>query len=898
MATGANIQPRRDNGVTANVPSIDLDDGAADMWRSVGRLADQIGQGQTANLRRIAERRGAEEGAAVAAGELEPPRRGLMEALLSGSEVYQARQAAFQQAYMAGTQTDFDGQEAEVRRRNVANPQGYEREMQALRSGFIQGADPEYAVDVEAYANRRIQAGLASVADAAQSVALREATTEVATRQNLLATRLTDLIRDGQEATVEFEFLRDEREQLIQQRLANPAIPYSQAEADEDEREFITASKAALYTRDAVATLRSEGPDAAIATLQEILTDPDIAASERSAVFESARAAVNQEIDLASDRANLANAARSRREQEMQRRIEDDAAAIEIGLPGTGLTEAEVLAISGPSGVAEWRRKQAEASERNRLTGDLIGLPRDEAIARARQALAGAEGTVADLSEPLNTPADFDALVAAVRTVETGNNPARISEAGAVGAMQLLPDTARAMARLEGVPYDENRLLNDTAYNERLGRRYLTTLLDQYGGNQMLAVAAYHAGPGLVDAWLKPRGVLTPVRLGNRTVQAAGRGDPRTGEITTTDWLDSIADGNPRSAAYPRRVAEALTGGRQSAEWLQTQAEALVTNATAGFASDPLNFAAQHRIAALPPLPVDGVFVGGEQGQAWAEGLRGRQALGGNLADQRGAPLRYLTNGEVATYKDRIERNPADAITLARAATQAIGARGARDLLAEIGQNSEASTAIHIGDLSVSGDNRFADQAAHGMTLRAAGQTLPTETRDEINAALRPHRISLRNSPSLMTAVTNTAQAAALADDAAGRTRPAAYYAQAALGRTTYQGREYGGSAPVNGVNVVVPRWLNPDYFDDALEAMADDWTRNRIAPVYSNGETMSAREVGRLRPVLMPNGNYRLVDARGRVAYGPNRRVFEVDMEAGRDFIARRLGATAVRPD
>lgn len=893
MATGANIQPGRGREVSALPPTVDLDDGSGRMWAAVGRLADQITTVTKPALVDRAGRIGREQGAGVARGEMEAPQPGL----LSFGDVYEARANAFQSAYLASTANEVDLREAEVRNEFSHDVEGYQRRMAEVRSGFIQGAVPDYAVDVEAYINRRMAAGQASVAEAAQAVQLREAATEVATRQNLLSTRLTEMLRDGRGQTVEFELLRDEREQLIQQRLANPAIPYSPAEAEEDEREFVTASKAALYTRFAVETLRSEGPDAAIANLLEILTDADISASQRSAVFESARAAVNQEIDLASDRANLANAARTRREQEMQRRIEDDAAAIEVGLPGTGLTEAEVLAVSGPSGVAEWRRAQAEASERNRLTGDLIGLPRDEAIARARQGLAGAEGTVADLSEPLNTPADFDALVAAVRMVETGTNPARISEAGAVGAMQLLPDTARAMARLEGVPYDENRLLNDPAYNERLGRRYLTTLLDQYGGNQMLAVAAYHAGPGLVDAWLKPRGVLTPVRLGNRTVQAAGRGDPRTGEITTAAWLDSIAEGNPRSAAYPRRVAEALTGGRQSAEWLQTQAEELVTNATAGFASDPLSFAARHRIAALPPLPVDGVFIGGEQGRAWAEGLRGRQALGGNLAEQRGAPLRYLTNGEVTAYKDRIERNPADAITLARAATQAIGARGARDLLAEIGQNSEASTAIHIGDLSVSGDNRFADQAAHGLTLRAAGQTLDTETRDEINAALRPHRISLRNSPSLLTAVQNAAHAAALADDAAGRTRPPAYYAQAALGRTTYQGREYGGSAPVNGANVVVPRWLNPDYFDDALEAMAQDWTRTRIAPVYANGETMPAREVGRLRPVLMPNGNYRLVDGRGRVAYGPNRRVFEVDMEAGREFIARRLGAAAVRP-
>lgn len=257
-----------------------------------------------------------------------------------------------------------------------------------------------------------------------------------------------------------------------------------------------------------------------------------------------------------------------------------------------------------------------------------------------------------------------------------------------------------------------------------------------------------------------------------------------------------------------------------------------------------------------------------------------------------------LSRGTVYNLIARRELPEPTRLTANRVAFPAIGARGARDLLAEIGQNSEASTAIHIADLGIAGDNRFADQAAHGLTLRAAGQTLDTETRDEINEALRPHRISLRNSPALMTAVTNAAHAAALADDAAGRTRPATYYAQAALGRTTYQGREYGGSAPVNGASVVVPRWLNPEYFDDALEAMAQDWTRTRIAPVYANGEPMPPREVGRLRPVLMPNGNYRLVDASERVAYGPNRRVFEVDMEAGRDFIARRLGAAAVRPE
>lgn len=898
MATGSNIQPGRDINVSAIPPSVDLDDGSADMWRSVARLGNQLRDTARPELIRRAEAQGAAEGAATAAGEIDGPSSRNPLSLLSDGQIYEARRQAFETSYLSGVALDVDAQEADIRRRFPADADGYDTAVREMRSSIIANAEPDHAVAVESYINRRAAVGRNAINDTVETVRLREAQTDIATRQNLLSTTLTSMLLEGRDQTDEYRFLQAERDALIQERLANPAIAYSAAEAEADEREFVTASKAAIYTRDAIATLHAEGADAAIGTLQEILVDPEIRGTERATVFESARAAVNQQIDLANDRLNLANASRTRREQEMARRIEDDAAAIEIGAPSTGLTEAEVLAVVGPSGVAQWRRKQAEASERNRLTGSLVGLPQDEAIARARQALAGADGTVADLNDPLNTPTDLDALAAAVRIVETANDPARVSEAGAIGAMQLLPDTARSMARLEGVAYDEARLLTDPAYNERLGRRYLTTLLDQYGGNQMLAVTAYHAGPGLVDAWLKPRGVLTPVRLGNRTVQAAGRGDPRTGEITTAAWLDSIAEGNPRSAAYPRKVAEALGAGRQSAEWVNTQAETIVTNATAGFASDPLNFAAQHRIAALPNLQVDAVFAGGQQGAQWAEGLRARQALGGNLADQRGAPLRYLTNGEVTAYRDRVERNPADAVTLARAATQAIGARGARDLLAEIGQNSSASTAIHVADLAIAGDNRFADQAAHGLTLKAAGQTLPPETRDEINAALRLHRVSLRNSPSLLTAVTNSAHAAALADDAAGRAQPASYYAQAALGRTTYQGRTYGGAAAVNGADVLVPRWLNPEYFDDALEAMGSDWVSRNRGPVYANGQPIPARDIARFRPVLMPNGNYRLVNERGGVAYSRRGSPFEVDLEAGRPFISRRLGANAVRPE
>jgi hypothetical protein len=889
MATGQSAQPRRGIETSAIAPTVNLDNGESQMWASVGRLADQVGEVVKEGQVRKARELGAEEGRALAAGEIEAPERGP----LFFGDVADARRAAFEQSYVAGVSTDFDAQEDEVRREFGHDPRAYQERMAAVRSGFIQGAPPEFAVAIEQYAARRTTAGAAAISDAVERVRLQEANVEIGTRQGTLTSKLIRMLREGKGNTIEYEILNDERDQLVRSRLENPAIVYSPAEAAKDDQEFAVAAKAAIYTHHAIDVLRNEGADAAIGSLQAILKDPSIAdPTERQAAFESARAAVNQEIDLATDRANIAARNRTQAEAEIKRRIDDDAAAIEIGAPDTGLTEAEVLAVLGPSGVAEWRRKQAEASQRNRLTGSLIGLPRDEAVRRAEAALGGDTPTVADLSKPIKTPADLDALAAAVRMVETANNPARKSEAGAIGAMQLLPETARQMAQLEGVPYDENRLLNDPAYNERLGKRYLTQLLDKYDGDQLLAVTAYHAGPGVVDAWLKPEGVATRVRLGNRTVTARGRGDPRAGDLSTNAWLDSIAPGNPNSAAYPRKVAAALGGGRNTAEWRRTQAETIVTNAQQGFASDPLNFASTHRVAALPQLNVDGVFAGGDLAAQWGQAIRGRANLGGQLAAQHGVPQRYLTNGEAAAYRDRIERDPAAAVTLARQATAALGGRGARDLLAEVGQNSGASTAIHIADLGAAGgDVRFADAAAQGIALKQQGQTLDTERKNEIDAEMRRWRSAVAGSPSLLAAVANTAQAAALADSVSGFDRPAEYYVQAALGRTTWGRNRYGGAAEVNSATVVVPRWLNGEYFDDALALLPE-------RPIYDNGQPMPAASVSRLRPALQPNGNYRLLDHRGRVAYGRNRQPYEVDFDQYRDLIRTRLGTGAVRPD
>jgi soluble lytic murein transglycosylase len=97
---------------------------------------------------------------------------------------------------------------------------------------------------------------------------------------------------------------------------------------------------------------------------------------------------------------------------------------------------------------------------------------------------------------------DLDpALIAGVIYAESKFSD-QTSHAGARGLMQITPPTAEAIAQRTGGVRFEQEDLADPQVNISYGAWYLRHMLDRYGDNVVLALAAYNAGQGNVDKWI------------------------------------------------------------------------------------------------------------------------------------------------------------------------------------------------------------------------------------------------------------------------------------------------------------------------------------------------------------------------------------------------------------
>jgi soluble lytic murein transglycosylase len=128
------------------------------------------------------------------------------------------------------------------------------------------------------------------------------------------------------------------------------------------------------------------------------------------------------------------------------------------------------------------------------------------------------------------------ALVLAIIRQESEFDQFAVSRVGARGLMQLMPATARLTANRVGLSYQPSSLTSDPQYNITLGSAYLGSLIDDFQGSYVLALAAYNAGPSRAREWI------------------ADWGDPRRAGVDTVDWIELIPITETRN--YVQRVIE------------------------------------------------------------------------------------------------------------------------------------------------------------------------------------------------------------------------------------------------------------------------------------------------------------------------------------------------------
>lgn len=93
-------------------------------------------------------------------------------------------------------------------------------------------------------------------------------------------------------------------------------------------------------------------------------------------------------------------------------------------------------------------------------------------------------------------------LVAAVIRVESNYRPELESPKGAIGMMQVMPDTAQWITERDGIRPYKLEDLKKTAVNIKIGTSYLNYLHQQFQYDTVKAIASYNAGPGNVNKWL------------------------------------------------------------------------------------------------------------------------------------------------------------------------------------------------------------------------------------------------------------------------------------------------------------------------------------------------------------------------------------------------------------
>ena len=145
---------------------------------------------------------------------------------------------------------------------------------------------------------------------------------------------------------------------------------------------------------------------------------------------------------------------------------------------------------------------------------------------------------IAAIPRSVKTTSIEKSIVYAIARQESAFNPAAVSRAGALGLLQLMPATAKMVAKSTGVPFNAKRLTSDPGYNATLGAAHLADLVGDFNGSYIMSFAAYNAGKSRVMQWV------------------AQYGDPRDPNVDAIDWIERIPFTETRN--YVQRCTENL----------------------------------------------------------------------------------------------------------------------------------------------------------------------------------------------------------------------------------------------------------------------------------------------------------------------------------------------------
>ncbi len=179
------------------------------------------------------------------------------------------------------------------------------------------------------------------------------------------------------------------------------------------------------------------------------------------------------------------------------------------GLPDLARDAAEAEGVTDPLFLADLDAERGDYRRATRLLKARwpeLGSPEEGAVPLEARRAYYPLVHVAVVEEEAARAALPAALVFGLIRQESVFTPDVKSRAGAVGLMQLMPRTGRQLGRHEKRAGRPN--LSDPAVNVRLGVTYLRQMLDAFGGDAVVALAAYNAGPGRARRWRRDLATL------------------------------------------------------------------------------------------------------------------------------------------------------------------------------------------------------------------------------------------------------------------------------------------------------------------------------------------------------------------------------------------------------